>query len=200
MLPPALVAAGFADVTASLITHIVAFAACAISAVVIFFGVRKGPPADKGELVPWRALIFSGWQEGRNPRIALSYAAAFVARSDLVILGTFTVLWGATAAVEQGIEPAMAAARGAQVFVTSAIAGQIWIVVLSTFMDRFNRVTGLAFCMALASIGYGALLFVDNPLATDAIPFFILLGIGQISAFFGATALISGEAPRLTAR
>ena len=83
----------------------VVFTACAVSALVVFLGTKKGPPAEKGELVPWRELVLSGVREGvANPRIALSYAAAFVARSDLVILGTFSVLWGATAAVEQGIE------------------------------------------------------------------------------------------------
>jgi MFS family permease len=51
--------------------------------------------------------------------------------------------------------------------------------------------------MALASIGYGAMWFVDDPLSTAAIPWFLLLGAGQISAFFGATVLISHEAPRL---
>jgi MFS family permease len=39
---------------------------------------------------------------------------------------------------------------------------------------------------------------VDDPLAPAAIPSFLLLGVGQISAFFGATTLISAEAPRLS--
>ena len=52
--------------------------------------------------------------------------------------------------------------------------------------------------MTLAAIGYCAVWFVDNPLEPAAVPFFVLLGIGQISAFFGATTLISQEAPRLS--
>ena len=39
---------------------------------------------------------------------------------------------------------------------------------------------------------------VDDPLARESIPLFILLGVGQISAFFGATTLISQEAPKLS--
>ena len=197
LLPPALIDAGFDDQAASVIVHTVVFAACAVSAVIIHFGVRKGPPADRGELVPWRTLIVSGIKEGRNPRIALSYAAAFVARSDLVILGTFIVLWGNKVAVERGIEPALAAAKGALLFAIASTAALIWIVVLGLSMDRFNRVTGLIICMTLAAIGYGSQWLVDDPLATRAIPFIVLLGVGQISAFFGATTLISQEAPRL---
>jgi MFS family permease len=64
-------------------------------------------------------------------------------------------------------------------------------------MDRFNRVGGAVFCMGLAAIGYGCTWFIDDPLSPAAIPLFLLLGVGQISAFFGATVLISHEAPKL---
>jgi sugar phosphate permease len=39
------------------------------------------------------------------------------------------------------------------------------------------------------------LLFVDNPLDRANIPFFLLLGLGQIAAFLGSTTLIGKEAP-----
>ncbi len=62
-------------------------------------------------------------------------------------------------------------------------------------MDRINRVTGTAILLAFAAIGYGSMIFVDNPLDPSATKFFVLLGIGQISAFFAATVLIGQEAP-----
>ncbi|MFQ5635457.1 MAG: MFS transporter, partial [Gammaproteobacteria bacterium] len=73
-----------------------------------------------------------------------------------------------------------------------------WLVIRGSFRDRCNRVSGAIFCMSIAAIGYMAVLLVDDPLANSAIPYFILLGVGQISAFFGATTLISQEAPRLS--
>ncbi len=197
LAPPALIAAGYDAITTSRITHGVVAAACFISAVVYMVGLKKGTPGSKEERPPFKALVVSGLTEARNPRIALSYAAAFVARGDLVILGTFTVLWGAVAGIEQGIDPAIAAARGAQLFGTASLAALLWLIVLFIFMDRFNRVGGAVFCMALASIGYGSMYFVEDPLSPAAIPLFLVLGIGQISAFFGATVLISHEAPRL---
>jgi len=39
------------------------------------------------------------------------------------------------------------------------------------------------------------LLFVDDPLDSANIPFFVLLGLGQIAAFLGSTTLIGKEAP-----
>jgi MFS family permease len=196
-VPPALIDAGFDAVTTSRITHGVVAAACFISSILFFIGLKKGTPGGKEERPPLRELVVSGFFEGRNPRIALSYAAAFVARGDLVILGTFTVLWGMVAGDAQGLDPAVSAARGAGIFGTASAASLVWLLILSTFMDRFNRVGGAAFCMALASIGYGSMYFVDDPLAPAAIPLFLVLGVGQISAFFGATVLISHEAPKL---
>jgi MFS family permease len=91
----------------------------------------------------------------------------------------------------------VAAARGAGIFGIASAAALLWLGVLGSFMDRINRVTTAVICMGSAAIGYSMMGFVDNPLAPEAIPFFLLLGIGQISAFFGATVLISHEAPRL---
>jgi MFS family permease len=196
-VPPALIDAGYDALTTTKIVHVVIFIVCAISSVIYWAGLHKGMPVHHDERLPVRDLIMSGFAEAvRNPRVALSYACAFVARSDLVILGTFTVLWGAVAGVNQGLDPAVAAARGAGIFGMASGAALLWLTVLGSFMDRINRVTGVIFCMTLAAIGYSAMWLVDDPLSNAAIPYFILLGIGQISAFFGATTLISQEAPR----
>jgi MFS family permease len=198
-VPPALVAAGFDAITATRIVHVFVFVVCSLSSVLFLFGLKKGAPVEREERLPVKQLIASGFSEAaRNPRIALAYSAAFVARSDLVILGTFVVLWGTVAGVAEGMDPAVAAGRGAGLFGLASAAALIWLGVLGSFMDRINRVTGLIICTALAAIGYSAMWIVDEPLSPAAIPSFLLLGVGQISAFFGATTLISAEAPRLS--
>jgi MFS family permease len=198
-VPPALIDAGYDAMTATRIVHFIVFVACTISCVVYLLGLKKGTPAAKEERLPFKVLITSGFTEAiRNPRIALAYSAAFVARSDLVILGTFVVLWGTIAGINQGLDPAVAAARGAGIFGIASAAALLWLGLLGSFMDRINRVTNTIFCMALAAIGYGAMWFVDDPLSGAAVPFLLLLGIGQISSFFGATTLLSAEAPKLS--
>jgi len=199
LAPPALIEAGYDAITTTKIVHGVVFAACTVSSLLYLLGLKKGTPARPEEQLPFRQLLVSGFTEARrNPRIALSYAAAFVARSDLVVLGTFTVLWGTVAGISQGMDPAIAAARGSGLFGIASGAALLWLMVLGAVMDRFNRVTGAAFCMGLAAIGYSAMWLVDDPLSPDSIPLFIVLGVGQISAFFGATTLISQEAPKLS--
>jgi MFS family permease len=199
LAPPALIEMGYDAMQTTKIVHVIVFTACAVSAVIYMLGLKKGTPGKHEERLPFKELVVSGYAEAvRNPRIGLSYAAAFVARSDLVILGTFTVLWGTVAGVSQGMDPALAAARGAGVFGISQGGALLWLCVLGVFLDRFNRVTGTVFCMGMAAIGYSSMLFVEDPLARESIPLFLLLGVGQISAFFGATTLISQEAPKLS--
>jgi MFS family permease len=170
---------------------------CAVTALVLGFGLKKGPPIHKEERLGVMELARSGLQEGRNPRIALAYASAFVSRGDLVILGTFSILWGKTIAMSQGMDPAQAIAKGTLVFVTAQTAALLWIPLLGFFLDRVNRVTGIVICMALATAGYLATMFVDDPTSRGAIPILVLLGIGQISAFLGSATLIGQEAPRV---
>jgi len=197
-LPDMLVAAGHSAITAGRYTHAIAAAGCAITALVLAFGLKKGTPVQHEERLPVLELVRSGLQEGRNPRIALSYAAAFVSRGDLVILGTFAILWGKTFGISQGMEPAEAIAIGTLVFVTAQASALLWIPLLGLFLDRVNRVTGIVVCMSLATVGFLGTMFVDDPTAKSAIPIFALLGIGQISAFLGSATLIGQEAPEST--
>jgi len=196
-LPDMLVSAGYTAISAGRYTHAVAAIGCAVTALVLGFGLKKGTPAHKEERLPMLELARSGLQEGRNPRIALAYASAFVSRGDFVILGTFVLLWGKTFGVSQGMEPAAAMAKGTIVFVITQTAALLWIPLLGPLLDRINRVTGTVVCMALATAGYVGTIFVDDPSASSAIPIWILLGIGQISAFLASATLIGQEAPEI---
>ncbi len=196
IVPPALVNSGFDALTATRIVHIIVFIACALSSALYYFGLKKGTVTAKEERLSVKELIISGYSAAvRNPRIALAYSGAFVARGDFVVVGTFVVLWGTVAGVVGGMDPAVAAGQGAGLFGLTSVAALLWLGVLGSFLDRINRVTGMILCMALAAIGFSAMWFVEDPLSPAAIPSFLLLGVGQISSFFGATTLISAEAP-----
>jgi MFS family permease len=204
---PMLVEAGYTPLAASQIAHGIVAAVCFISAIIFYLGLKKGTPGTKAERPPVKELITGGFTEAiKNPRIALSYCCGFVARSDQVVLGTFTVLWGTRVGVEHGLDYATASGKGALLFAVAGGASLLWLPVLGFFMDKLNRVTGVIYCMTFAAMGYGVMYFVDEdnmfsssgfPLTQESIILFALLGMGQISAFMGATLLISHEAPRL---
>lgn len=166
-----------------------------VSALVLIKGLKGGTPAKKEDRPPLRDLMIAGFRHLHNPRISLSYASAFVGRSDLVITGTFVILWCTLSGIEQGMTTGAAVARAGALFGTIQIVALLWTPILGLIIDRFNRTSAVVFGMFVASIGYSSMYFVDNPLDPKYLPLFIILGIGQVSAFLSSQALIGQEAP-----
>ncbi|MCP4001966.1 MAG: MFS transporter [Gammaproteobacteria bacterium] len=209
-MAPMLVERGYDPLTASRMTHYLIAAICFVSGIIFYLGLKPGTPGTKEERPAIGELFKSGFGEAiNNPRIALSYCCAFVARSDQVVLGTFSVLWGTKVGMEQlGLDFATASGKGGLIFGMAGAASLVWLPLLGFVLRKLNRVTGVIICMISAAIGYGGTYFIDEtlmfnpgpdgfPLSTQALWLFLLLGAGQISAFMGATILISAEAPKL---
>lgn len=194
-LPQMFVNGGASPEAAGHDAFLVVAAICVVVGLLLAFGLKGGTPVDKAHRLSLPELVRSGLAEARNPRIALSYACGFIARSDLVLLGTYSVLWGTTVASSRGLPAAEALAAGRNIFTIASTAALLWLFVIGVVIDRVNRVTAIVICMSIASIGYLGTMFVDDPLSSSAIPLFALLGVGQISAFAGAQTLISKEAP-----
>lgn len=169
---------------------------CVLTAVVLAVGLKPGLPVHRTSKPPFRELAKRAIFEARNPRVALAYACGLIMRAQLVVLGTFTVLWGTNAGIAHGLNPAEALAKGRLVFAIPSTAGLLWqLFVMTWLLDRINRVTGVVICTALGVAGYVGTLLIDDPLARESVPLLILLGVGQISTFAATTTLISQEAP-----
>lgn len=166
-----------------------------ISAWILKWGLKGGVPSEIKERLSSKQLFKAGITNAKNPRIALAYASAFVARSDLVVIGAFTNLWGSVWGVQQGMSPAQAAIVGLTIFAVAQMFGLVWSPIMGIIIDRVNRVSAVIFGMGLASIGYASMYFVDDPTNRIYWLLFAVLGIGQISAFFSSQALVGQEAP-----
>jgi MFS family permease len=177
-------------------TNFIVAGFCVLAAVVLSVGLKAGLPVHRTEKPPFRELARRAIAEARNPRVALAYAAGLIMRAQLVILGTFTVLWGTNAGIAHGLSPSEALSKGRLVFFIPSITALAWqIVVMTWLLDRVNRVTGVVICTALGVAGYLGTLLIGDPLARESVPLLMLLGIGQISTFAATTTLISQEAP-----
>ena len=197
-LPARYMAAGYDAITAGRFMHWIVGVICLISAGIFIVGFKGGTPVAKEQRLPQWELIKRGLIEAKRPRVALAYVASFVSRSDLVILGTFIVLWGTVAGREQGMDTASAVALGVKIFVITQMAGLLCSPVLGFFTDRINRVTGLAIGSFLGAVGYTSMYFVSDPGDPAYLPLFILLGIGQTACNLSAQALVGQEAPTET--
>lgn len=194
-LPAWFVARGLAGPEAALATGMVGAAACLATAVLLGFGLKRGAPAAT-ERLPLPAMLRRGVAAARaSPEILVGYAAAFVARGDLAIVGIFTVAWGKQAALAQGMSASDALEAGRLPFIIAQSAALLWPLAILAVIDRLPRARMLAAAMAIGALGYMGMGLVSDPLAAAAIPFFAALGIGQISAVLGAQTLIGKAAP-----
>ena len=166
---------------------------CVVSAVFMQIGLKSGVPASSGERLPLSTLVRVGFSAAKNPRVALSYGAAFASRGDLVVVGVFIALWSVQAGTAAGLDTGEALRRGTNVFVISQTMALIWAPIMGWIMDKVNRVTAIIIAMGLASVGYLGTAFLESPLEGPAIGIFVVLAVGQVSALMTSQGLIGQE-------
>jgi MFS family permease len=187
-------AQGVNAVAAGQIMFLVVMVLCLLSAIWFHVGLQGGTPVTTHKKPEGWALITSGIRAGRNPRILLSYGAAFIGRADVSIKGMFLSLWAVSLGPEVGLDPANAMGKAGQLLGIMSIAGMAWVVAFGFIMDRLNRVTGMAIAMGLGGVGYSSMWLVDSPLNFSMLPFFLVLSIGQVSVILASVTLVGQEA------
>ena len=199
-LPKAFVSAGYEQVTAGrLAMALIGFVAIA-TAFIVYRGFRDGDIAGRTpNQQPFWTLLRQGFGAARNPRIAVSFASAFAARGDVVVIGTYVSLWGTQAGIADGLTEEAALARAMIIFLVVQLAALVSSPFIGILNDRINRVSALVVGMGLAAVGYILFGLQDVPLGTSGLVLAAILGVGQISAILAGTTLVGQEAdPKIT--
>jgi MFS family permease len=194
-IPNALQGRGFSPVESGKVMFLTCTALCVLTVIWTRFGLKAGTPTKVSERLPFRTLVSSGVRALGNPRLSVSFAAAFTARSDLALKGAFISLWAIQAGMADRINPAKAMATVGIVFALMQVVAIIWNIIFGYIMDRINRVTAMAIAMGLAGIGYSSMVFVTSPLDYRMLPLFGLLSVGSASAIAASITLVGQEAP-----
>ncbi len=195
-LPYWFVTAGYDDLLAGRLTMFVMSAMSLLMSVVVWFGLSTQTQHGDAASLTLKENFAIGLGAARNNlRIALAYGCAFVSRGDLVVVGTFYVLWMNQAAVETGMSPDEASKVAGGFFGLVMGSALLWAPVSGWLSDRLNRVSAMAVAMGLCAIGYTSMGFITEPLGVWMYPAGALLGIGQMSAITASQTLIGQEAP-----
>lgn len=197
-LPKLLQEAGLDEMRAGTLTLWLASALCAISALVVFLGLRRGTPSKSAVALPLRRIVADGLAAARgNRRIWFAYLLQFGSFGDRVVLGTFLSLRLQQAWLDQGLGMADAADRARWPFVAAMIAGVLAALLVGVLLDRVDRVRVGVAAMALAAVAYALCGFLDDP-AQDLllVVVAVMLGMGQIAAIIAGQTLLGQEAPR----
>ena len=200
LLPKMLSGMGYGPIATGRLSMAILGSMCVMAGIVIAVGLVGGDrSSDHKDKMPFMKLMAKGIRAGRNPRILVSFASAFAARGDVVVIGTYVSLWGTITGVAIGMSEAEALARATMVFATIQTAALISAPIIGIVNDKINRVTGLILGMSLAALGYLAFGFSENPFEGLWVIPAVLLGIGQMSAILAGTTLIGQEVnPKIT--
>jgi len=195
-IPGLLEGRGVEPVPAGTAMFLAASGLCILSALVFKVGLQPGAPHidDSTDNRPLTETLLTGLKAAANPRVVLSYLAAFAGRSDNAIKGLFISVWVLQVAPDAGVSQPQAFAHAGKLMGLMGIVTLIWTPIFGVILDKLNRVTGLALAMGLAAVGYGSMGLITSPLDNAMLPFFVLLAIGQGSAIIASVTLIGQEA------
>ena len=195
-IPSILAEWGFDPVAGGKAMFLTAAAFCIVTAVVARLGLKSGTPIARQDRAGVRTLLMSGLRAGRNnPRIALSYAAAFAARSDLVIKGLFLVLWAIQDGLEQGMNPGQSMARFGLMLAIMSGTSLAAAPFFGWLMDHVSRVTATIIALTFATTGYLSMGIITSPLDFAMIPYFLIISLGSSFMLKASLGLIGQEAP-----
>jgi MFS family permease len=195
-IPALLTTRGFDAQQAGTGMFLTAAVLCLLSAVIFRFGLHPGVPDDvkTAEHIPLKQLLLGGARAARNPRIVLSYFAAFAGRSDNAIKGLFVSAWVIQVAPDAGFSVPQAMAQAGKLMGLMGAVTLLWVPIFGYILDKLNRVSGMALAMFLAAIGYSSMGLISSPLDNAMWPAFVILAVGQGSAIIASVTLVGQEA------
>jgi len=196
-LPEMFVADGSSQNEAVISTFMICVGIGIFAALAARFGLYGGLP-DPEHRTP---SVFSGVSDAinearKNPRLLLSFIAAFAARGDLAVAGTYFALWFMHVGTAQGLDSTEVATTSGQYFGILNLSIMLWAPIYGIIIDRVNRVTAVTLGLATASAGYFLMGMIDDPFnPAIIIPACIILGMGETSAVVSCGSLAGQEAP-----
>ncbi len=199
-LPALLIAADFGPHAAGRLAMALVGIACIGCGIIAGAGLKGADRGSGGKnRQPFLQLLRQGFGAAKNPRIAVSYASAFAARGDVVVIGTYVPLWGTHAGLAQGMTEAESLVKATIVFVVIQTAALFISPLIGILNDRINRVTALVIGMALAATGYTLFGLQASPFGDNWVAIALILGVGQVAAILAGTTLVGQEAdPKIT--
>jgi MFS family permease len=186
---------GYDAVTGGTVMYMTMAAICVFTALVAWLGLKGGTPVLQQDRPPARELYRSGLRAARNSKIALSYAAALAARSDVVIKGLFLALWAIQSGRSMNMSTGEAMARFGTIMAMMYAVSFFAAPLFGWYIDKVNRMTAMCTALLVAATGYLAMYFLTSPVDFAMVPLLIWLTLGTGFMVKAQMALIGQEAP-----
>ncbi|MBB2909913.1 MFS family permease [Streptosporangium becharense] len=197
-LPKVFEDGGMTPAGAARVSFLVIAAALLAVAALMWFTLSGAGPAGAGDVsrLPLTRLVREGVRLARDPGVALSYAAVFVARADLAVVAGFLSLWVVDYATsERGMSAAEALARAGAVVGIAQTVAVVAAPLFGWLGDRMRRQDVVILAQAVAAVSYLSTLLVGDPLGTGMMLVAVLIGLGEIAGITTAGPLLAQQVP-----
>lgn len=195
-LPAKFINQGMSPLDAGITTFSIVMAIGLATAVLMWVGLKKHVPQTHEDRPGVFVMIVDGVKAAKDPGIALAYAASFVARGNLAVVGTFLALWLTTyGTTELGMTAADALSKAGMVIGISYMAAFLGAPFFGILTDKVERTTALMITLVVAFIGYGGTFFVADPFSGLMIFFMIFVGLSEVGCIITSGVLIAQQSP-----
>ena len=195
-LPSILQGSGMDSMSAGIGTYNIVCVVVIVTALCMWWGLKSGERGPREATPGFGTLLREGFAAARQPAIALAYGAAFIARGNLAIVGTFMALWLANyGTFEMDMTRADAMARAGIVLGVTNLAVLIAAPLFGILTDRINYITGLMIALGFAAAGYGSTWLIEDPLGGAMFLCAAVIGIGEVGCIVTSGVVIAQESP-----
>jgi DHA1 family tetracycline resistance protein-like MFS transporter len=132
----------------------------------------------------------------RSLPLKASYLTTLFIRADVLVLGTFLIVWTLYASEKFGLTPVEATVEGGKVMAVMSVAGILFPPFVGVLLDRVGRVPVLIIGAFAAGTGMCLMAFTNNPFSPLMYIYVIFSGVGFSSAALGAMTLASDVSPK----
>ena len=196
-LPAMLQDTGMDSMRAGIGTYNLVGVIALVTTLCMWWGLRSRERTPREATPGFATLLRQGLAAAKHPPIALSYGAAFIARGNLAIVGTFMSLWLANhGTFEMEMTRADAMARAGIVLGVTNIAVLISAPLFGILTDRINYITALMIALGFAAVGYGSTWLIDNPFGGAMLVCAAIIGIGEVGCIVTSGVVIAQESPK----
>jgi MFS family permease len=157
------------------------------------FGLVDRMPKEKAKKPGFREIygIVS-----KSLALKASYIITLIVRSDVLVLGTFLIVWTVYMADEFGISTVKATARGGIIMLVMSVVSIASNPIIGILLDRWGRVPVIIIGLISAGIGFCLMALTNNPFSPLMFFYICLTGVGFPAAALGAITFASDNSPR----
>ena len=161
---------GFDPIEAGTYTLWIGTLICLLAAIIVFIFLKPGLHQKQQNTSSFKKLFNEGLKAAKNDAdIRLAYFASLAARGDLIVVGLFTFLWTQNYALDNNMSIQEGYARGAMIVPIIASTVLVTSPIFGFIIDRIGRMYGIMIAFFLASLGYTAMGFIDNPMSNSCL-------------------------------